>query len=243
MSVRGARALYEMAASDPLYRDAHYLVADVDLDLRQASAFVPAPLSLAAPARAVVFAAWFPETSFGSVYREAGVFFHVRHGRTPALFCPWMLVDDDVALITGRELLGFPKKLGEIAFRLEDGRVEAEVSRRGARLLTMRGAVRDALSAPPPVLGCQHRNVRTSLGIALPKLVAFAPRETVREVRHVDLAFSIAGSARDPLDAMGLGPLRAARLHRVDLGAGSLPRPVALVSPLWLAGHTLLRAH
>lgn len=243
MSVRGARALYEMVAGRPLYRDAHYLAAEVGLDARAAAPLVPFPLRLGSPARATVFTAWFPETSFGSAYREAGVFFHVLHGRTPAVFCPWMLVDDDVALIAGRELLGYPKKLGEISFRLEGDRIEATVRRRGADLLAMRARVGDRLASAPPMLGRPHRNVRTTLGVALPKLVAFTPRETTREVRRVELTLELGGSARDPLASMGLGPVQEARLHRVDLGAGSLPLPVAPVSPLWLADHALLRGH
>src|SRR5271170_7795101 len=42
------RALFEMVApGSPLYLDAHYLVADVDLDPRRAQRFVPFPLRLA----------------------------------------------------------------------------------------------------------------------------------------------------------------------------------------------------
>lgn len=244
MSVHGAGALYEMVAPGrPLFRDAHYLAAEVGLDARAAAPLVPFPLRLGSPARATVFTAWFPDTSFGSVYREAGVFFHVVHGCTPAVFCPWMVVDDDVALIAGRELLGYPKKLGEISFRFEGDHIEATVNRRGAHLLTMRARVGDRLSSAPPMLGRPHRNVRTSLGVALPKLIAFTPRETIREVRHVELTLEVGGSTRDPLVSMGLGAVQAARLHRVDLAAGSLPLPVAPVSPLWLADHALLRGH
>src|SRR5262245_28878014 len=95
-----------------IYRDAHYLVADVELDRAPAARWVPWPLRLARPGRAQIFTAYFPSTTFGSVYREAGVFFEVSTLRGAALYSPWMLVDDDVALIAGRELLGYPKKLG-----------------------------------------------------------------------------------------------------------------------------------
>src|SRR5438128_1949249 len=89
------RRLGGMAATpgEWLYRDAHYLVADVEIDGRAAKRWVPAPLRLASPARASIFTAWFPETTFGSVYREAGLFLHVKHLGRPAVFCPWMLVD------------------------------------------------------------------------------------------------------------------------------------------------------
>ena len=43
-----------------------------------------------------------------------------------------LVESDDTALITGRELLGYPKKLGEISFDLASGEVHAVASRRGA---------------------------------------------------------------------------------------------------------------
>src|ERR1700733_10245259 len=129
-------ALYEMVApGSPLYVDAHYLVADVDLDPRRARGFVPFPLRLASPPTASVFTAFFPHTSFGSVYREAGVFLHVRGVgmRAPtAVFSPWMIVDDDVALIAGRELLGYPKKLGSIEWTMAGDEVHPLAARPGA---------------------------------------------------------------------------------------------------------------
>lgn len=225
------------------YRDAHYLVVDVELDAAQAKAFVPRPLRLARPARAQIFTAFFPETTFGSVYREAGIFFEVRHHLRRAIHCPWMLVDDDVALILGRELLGYPKKLGEIEWHLEDGRIRAVVRRRGAELLTMTASLGASLGSPPPMLGRPHRNVRSSIGIALPKVIAFKPRERAVEVRQAEVALTIAGSDRDPLDQMGLGRVLGARLHRVDLGGSMLPLPVGLANPISFARQLLTRSY
>ena len=98
-----------VAPGDWLYRDAHYLIAEMDIDPAAARRWVPFPLRLASPATATIFTGWFPHNTFGSVYHEAGLFLHVEHFGRPAIFSPWMLVDDDVALITGRELLGYPK--------------------------------------------------------------------------------------------------------------------------------------
>ncbi len=241
-----------IAPSEWIYRDAHYLVADLELDASAARRFVPWPLRLATPHRAQVFASYFPFTTFGSVYREAGVVFDVMHRRTRAIYCPWMLVDDDVALIAGRELLGYPKKLGEFTWQLgvdgtcdgdaRDTPIHAVARRRGHTLITMTGTLGHELVTPPPMLGRPHRNVRTSLGLALPKLIAFTPRERVVSVRHAKFDVAITGSSRDPLHEMGLGRVLAARLHRVDLG-GRLPIPIGLTSPLALARQLLLRSH
>jgi acetoacetate decarboxylase len=226
-----------------LYEDAHYLVCDVDLDPDAARAFVPAPLRLDERAHASVFLAWFPKNTFGSVYREAGVFFHVRHGRTRAVFSPWMIVDDDVALITGRELLGYPKKLGEISFTLDGDRVSSAAARRGEPLLSMEGTLGDRIVDAPPIIGQTHRNVRASMGLAMPKIIAFEPREEQIDVRHAELRLRVGSSERDPLGDMGLGEVRAARLHRVNIAGSKLPIPIRGVSPMWFMRQWLLRAH
>jgi acetoacetate decarboxylase len=226
-----------------LYRDAHYLVAEVELDRRAARRFVPWPLAIADPPRAQVFTGFFPTNTFGSVYREAGVFIDVRHGRTRAIHCPWMLVDDDVALIVGRELLGYPKKLGELTWEHDGDRIRGVACRRGHKLIEMTGTLGERIAAPPPILGRPHRNLRSTTGVALPKLIAFTPREQVVEVRRAELDVTIEGSVRDPLHEMGLGRVLECRLHRVDLGGARPPLPVGLVSPLTYARLLLLRSH
>jgi acetoacetate decarboxylase len=226
-----------------VYRDASYLVAEVELDPERAARWIPRPLRLATPARAQVFTGYFPTSSFGSVYHEAGVFVDVVHRRTRAIYSPWMLVDDDVALIVGRELLGYPKKLGEISWDHDGDRIRAVARRRGHELLTMEGRLGDVIDEPPPILGRPHRNVRTTTGLALPKVIAFTPRERVVEVRRASLDVHIRGSERDPLHEMGFGRVIETRLHRVDLGGRMIPLPVALASPLALARYLLLRSH
>ncbi len=226
-----------------LYENAHYLVADMEIDAKAARRWVPAPLRLAEPAMASVFTGHFPINTFGSVYNEAGIFLHVVHCGKPALFSPWMLVDDDVALIIGRELLGYPKKMGTIDFRIDGDRISGVASRRGAELIRMEGTLGARVEAPPPMLGRPHRNVRTSLGLAAPKVIAFTPREEAIEVRKAELTVTIGGSERDPLNELGFGRIRAAYLHRVNLAAGGIPVPVAAVSPLWSLRQLLLRVH
>lgn len=225
-----------------LYRDAHYLIAELEIDARAARRWLPWPLRLAEPARATVFTAWFPWTTFGSVYREAGIFLHLSPQRRGAVHCPWMIVDDDVALVLGRELLGYPKKLGEIDFRLDGDRVEATASRRGQRLVHMRGTLGSVLDEAPPVLGRPHRNLRCGLSLTWPSLVSFTPREKAIEVRPAELEVTLGGSERDPIDELGFGRVRAARLHRVNLGAGlSFPRTSGLISPRFFLRQLALR--
>ncbi len=228
---------------DWIYRDAHYLIADFEIDPDAARRWVPPSLSLASPARASMFLAYFPHNTFGSVYREAGLFLHVKHWGMRSIFSPWMIVDDDVALILGRELFGYPKKLGEIRWNLEGDRIEGVASRRGTELVRMKGTLGEVLRDPPPMLGRPHRNLRSALGFALPQLVAFTPREEVIEARRVELEVTIGGSERDPLADLGFGKLLGATLYRVNLGGMLPPIPVGMVSPLFHLRQILLRSH
>jgi acetoacetate decarboxylase len=212
-----------MPADGWAYRDAHYLSATLEVDRAAAQRWVPWPLRVPRQARATLFTAWFPWCCFGSVYHEAGLFLHAEVVGRPVLHCPWMIVDDDAALILGRELLGYPKKLGEIALDLEGDRALGVARRRGVELLRMEGSLGAVVIDPPPFLGRPHLNVRSSLGLAFPWLLAFTPRERAIEVRRARLEVEVARSERDPLHELGFGAVTSGYLHRVDLGGGRVP--------------------
>jgi acetoacetate decarboxylase len=237
------RLVAMLAPGDWLYTDAHYLAAEMEVDAEAARRWLPRPLRLASPARATVFVAWFPHTSFGSVYSEAGLFLHLEHRHRGAVFSPWMIVDDDVALILGRELLGYPKKMGSIALSIDGDRVSGVASRRGVELIRMEGRLDEREDDPPPMLGRPHRNVRSTMGLSVPKIIAFTPREQAIEVRRAELRVTVGGSERDPLASLGFGSVLSARIHRVNLGAAFPPLPVSTVSPAWHVRQWLLRAH
>lgn len=220
-----------LTVGDPrrtLYRDAHYFSATVEIDPRQIRPWLPAGIRLAEPARADLFTAWFPDCNYGSVYHEAGLFVHVETLRRTGIHCPWMILDDDVALILGRELLGYPKKLGTIDWSLTDTEIRAEAGRRGHKLVTMSGRLGAVIADPPPILARPHRNIAGLSGIFPSWLIAFTPQEKVLEVRRIeDFSLDVSGSERDPIDQMGIGRVVEARLHRVDLLGGWIP-PIPL---------------
>ncbi|GAB16987.1 Acetoacetate decarboxylase family protein [Gordonia effusa NBRC 100432] len=217
-----------------LYRDAHYFSATVDVDVAAMRRWLPPGIRPATPGRAEVFTAWFPECTYGSVYHEAGIFVHIKTIRGTGIHCPWMILDDDVPLILGRELLGYPKKLGRIDWDLDGSAIAASATRRGEQLISMKGVLGETISDAPPILGRPHRNVIGTLGLALPRIIGFTPGEHPIETRRVDLdEFRIGGSERDPIHLMGLRDVVEARLHRVDLSAGIPPVPIRPLTPLF----------
>lgn len=230
----GVRQLLDLAPPRGLlYRDAHYLAATLEVDPKEMRRWLPPGIRLAEPARADLFTAWFPDCNYGSVYHEAGLFVHIKTAQGIGIHCPWMILDDDVALILGRELLGYPKKLGEISWTLERDHIEASASRRGTELITMNGTLGEVITDAPPILGKPHRNVVGTLGLALPRIIGFTPGEHPIETRRVDLNLQFQGTDRDPLHLMGLGDVIEARLHRVNLSAGQPPIPLRPLTPLY----------
>jgi len=225
-----------------MYTGAVFFALRVALDPVRARRWLPPGVSLAKPCVATVFASHFPETSFGSVYDEAGVFFHVTRRFRSAVFCPWMVVTDDVALTVGRELLGYPKKLARVAFDFGSGakgtEVRAEVERRGRVVLRLRGRIGEEVDDAPPMLGQRALNVRGSLGPFSQRLVTFTPRERIVSARRSSAELEVPTpppgrdareEGRDPLDELGLGGVLGAHLYRVDIRTSWPPRDVARV--------------
>jgi len=219
-----------------LYHNAHYLTAVVEVDASRMARFLPSGMRLSEPHRADLFCAYFPDNVYTGAYHEAGLFVHVQTWRGDGIFCPWMILDDDRAMILGREMLGYPKKIGEIDWQQDGGVIQARASRRGQALIEMKAILDEVLTDAPPILGLPHRNVLGGLGLSLPREVRFTPVEHPIEVRRVEMDLRFTGTAHDPLHEMGLGRVIDARLHRVDLSGGwmlplHLPR---LTNPLFL---------
>jgi len=219
-----------------LYRNAQYLTAIVEVDEQAMAPWLPAGMKLAQPRRADLFCAYFPENVYTGAYHEAGLLVHVKARSGYGIFCPWMILDDDRALILGRELLGYPKKLGEIAWDDNGQRIVARATRRGSSLIDMEARLGEILHDAPPILGLPHRNITGGLGLGLPREIRFTPVEHPIEVRRVEMQLRFSGNSSDPLHEMGLGRVTEARLHRVDLSGGYLPpiRISRFSSPLFL---------
>ncbi len=176
------------------YRDATFLSATVPVDRERANDLLPAGVRMAEDSTALVFVADYPWTNFNSTYREAAIFLNVRHGPFRAAHCPWIVVDDDVALIGGRETLGFPKKMAEIDWAVTDGVVTASVRRRGVELLAMTGTIGDAVTSLPPIFNQPFRNVLGTLGMSVPRLVTFSTVDEPIAQHDANVQLKVGGS-------------------------------------------------
>jgi acetoacetate decarboxylase len=99
---------------------------------------VPEPLKPSAEPYAMAFVARYPKTNFGSVYNEAALFVTVEHAGEMGGYCLAMLVTEDMALIGGREIFGFPKKIAEeISLGSTENGVRGRCVRRGVELMNL----------------------------------------------------------------------------------------------------------
>lgn len=225
-----------------MWLNAPVLAVDLEVSADAAARMLPAGLRPLRPAKATLFVGDYRETSFEIPYREVGLLVHAKLGLTEVVHCPWMLVDDDVALILGREFLGFPKKLGEISLSIEGDQVRATVDRRGQRLVEIQGTLGPELPRPPPMMGRSIVNVWNLLGLSIPKLLRFTPPEKVSSCRDVDATIEIKGSASDPLQELQLGNVLGARLYRTSFGnAAKLPMPILPTTPGYIFRNWALR--
>lgn len=97
---------------------------------------LPKPLTPAAEPLAFAFVARYPQTNFGSAYNEGALFVTARFRDRTGGYCLAMPVDDDTALIGGREYFGFPKKMAEeIRLQRIGQTVTGRVVRKGVEIL------------------------------------------------------------------------------------------------------------
>ncbi|MDH5493540.1 MAG: acetoacetate decarboxylase family protein, partial [Myxococcales bacterium] len=247
-SVRRSLDLY-LDLDRPAWREARSISIRVPVDPGVARRWLPPALTPADPACATFFVAEYPEVCFGVPYRESGVLLHARHHGEDVLHCAWMVVDDDTALILGRELLGFPKKLAEIDFELgEDGSARAAIRRRGIEVLRMEARA-PTPSRGEPLLPLPVVNAKGSPSIVPGSLWRMDPKQHIHSAWAAEVTLQIGSSPFDPLDELDAeaeGPGQtlisdiAVPVGRSRGGWRGLRRffgsvrPVGLVSHRWL---------
>jgi acetoacetate decarboxylase len=202
--------------------EATILAVEIDIDPGAASDWLPAGVTLTTPPVATVFVAHYPNSACCGPYNEAAVLVHVMHDSVEKRHCAWMLVDDDVALILGREMGGFPKKIGRIAVEVAGSTVTARVRRGGATLLSATGTLGAPVASPAPLFGIPFVNVfgpaLALFGLEPLKLIGFEVSEEIIEAIDVDVELSLPGSVGDPIGQIEMLGVRGATLYRDNFG-------------------------
>ena len=224
-----------------MWTEGRFLAFHGEVDPVVARRWLPPGLGPSDPARALVFAAHYLKTGLGFDYREVGVLLHATLRRKPVLHVAWMVVDDDTAMILGRELLGFPKKMAEIQLEVGEGTARASVRRRQVDLLELQAELRDPLSEatvfPHPIV-----NVRGNPSPAPDLLLRMQAEERLHSARVAEFELRLKQSAFDPLADLGFAGSQTGLQAVVDLAPSENGRPArprrwplaGLVRPTWL---------
>jgi len=97
---------------------------------------LPPPLEPTDFPLAMAFVADYPKTNFNVVYQESALFLRARFKGEEGGYCLAMPVTNDMAMAGGREVFGFPKKIGNVCFKREGDMVEGWTERRDIRFMT-----------------------------------------------------------------------------------------------------------
>ncbi len=120
----------------PEFTNAEILTATYVTDKKSAREFLPKPLSLPEVPQVTVFVARYPETNFGCIYNEGALFLHCDYKNERGIYCLSMPVDDDMAMVGGREQFGYPKKMADrITLEKADNHVIGSVVRKKEEIL------------------------------------------------------------------------------------------------------------
>ena len=99
---------------------------------------LPPPLKPGALPIANVFVANYPRTNFGVAYLESALFLQAQFNGEEGSYCLGMPVTNDMAMILGREIFGYPKKLADIHLKREGDKVDGRTERHGVRFLEIK---------------------------------------------------------------------------------------------------------
>jgi acetoacetate decarboxylase len=225
-----------------LWDNAHFVLADVPLDRREAKKVLPLGLWPSDPPLGTLFIVDYTKTSFTVPYHEAAMLIHVRTPLGRGLHCCWMVVDDDTAMIYGRELLGYPKKMAQFEFQELDGNIRATVTRRGAKVMDME-ATRGKLQTPPsPVFDFKTFNAG-AMGqfFIISPIWLFRPREVIHESYAAEVKLILNISDSDPISRLVSGEPRNGRIVVMDIPGSKYNLPVGIAGVGWFANTFYLR--
>lgn len=217
-----------------LWENAHFLLADVPVHEDAVRKILPLGLRPSDPPLATLFICDYKKTAFTVPYKESAVLIHVRSPLGEGYHCCWMPVNDDTAMIYGRELLGYPKKMADIVFEEDADHISASVARRGIKVLSMEGRRGAAESSPAPIFNVKTFNVG-GLGqfMAINLVWLFRPMEIIHESYEAEVSVSVAESECDPIAQLVAGDAIRARMAVIDIPGAPYLVPVGFTGIFW----------
>jgi len=109
---------------------------------------LPPPLKPTSHPIAYAFVASYPSTNFDVTYMEAALFIRAAFNGEEGGYCLAMPVTSDMALIYGREIYGFPKKMADIHYKKNGDTIVGWTKRRGTRFMKIRAKLTGKFNDP-----------------------------------------------------------------------------------------------
>lgn len=219
-----------------LWEDARFILADVPVKRDAIKKLLPFGMRASDPPAATLFIANYTKTAFTVPYKEAAVLVHVRTILGEGYHCCWMPVDDDTALIYGRELLGYPKKMADITFEENGDSINASVTRRGIKVLSMEGKRGAPQSPAPPVFDVKTFNIGGIWqGFAINPVWFENPIEVIHESYEAEVSVQIEDSEFDPLARFLEAKTISGRMAVIDILGSKYFLPIGIAGVRWFA--------
>ncbi|MFX0054609.1 MAG: acetoacetate decarboxylase family protein [Promethearchaeota archaeon] len=112
---------------------------------------IPAPLEPGPILMASAYVAEFHESNFCPPYNEAAVFLPVQYKGETGSYCISMPVDNDIAMLGGREIYGYPKKIADsITVERAGNNAKGVCIRRGVPIVEIEVTLTDVMEERSP---------------------------------------------------------------------------------------------
>lgn len=230
-----SRIFQPTARGAKLWENARFVLADVPLDRKETKKILPWCMSPGDNPKGTLFIVDYTKTSFSVPYHEAALLIHVKTPLGRGLHCPWMVVDDDTAMIYGREFLGYPKKKADFTFTENEGLITAGVTRRGVDVLRMETMSKARQPSPPPVFDFKTFNVGGPLQFysLLQPVWLFRPKEIIHESYETTARVEVNDSEYDPIARLINGDPFNARMVVMDIPGAKYYLFAGLAGMIW----------
>ncbi len=133
----GGVVMTEQAWGNAKYFDAEMLIVIWEADPQVIAELLPAPLKPYKRPLVIAFIADFPRTNVGVTYKMSSLNILCEYEGEAGTYSVAMPEDDDHAVFSGREFLGFPKKMATLDFTATDTTVSGWVERHGIRVFEL----------------------------------------------------------------------------------------------------------
>jgi acetoacetate decarboxylase len=121
-----------------VFYDAEMLTVYFETTPEVVKRLLPPPLKPAMFPIGGAFVANYPKTNFGVTYLESALFLLAEHNGEEGAYCLAMPVTDDMAMILGREVFGYPKKMADIHLKRDGEKVEGWTERHSTCLFEVK---------------------------------------------------------------------------------------------------------